>query len=331
MDYNHIVVEKLSSIYPSKGELITMICDLLHMSKSTAYKKLNGSIYFSMEELIRLAKHNHFSLDNIFNVFSDQIQFSFPHFESKIKAGIDFVEPINNDLEKLSFNTNPFVYYTSSEIPIFHYFQYEELALFKFFIYEGTTWNTNTQKLRKFDPSELLVNKPLVDNIKSMANNYYKLDSEEYWTASAFDKTLGQIKYFLIAGLTDKEFALRLMGNIYDLLKSIEEMAKEGVKKIKYQGDTNQGKLRIFNNEIIHTGTTIYAKSDGFNTVYMTYDHPNYLRSQDTKLVNHTDGYFDKLKSKSYRITEGSDQHFYAFFNNIRSRIDKVYKEIELF
>lgn len=329
MHYNNIVVDQLRRIYSSNNELIQMICKQLYMSKSTAYKKLSGSIQFSMEELVILAKYNNFSLDNIFDIFSDKVKFNFPHFESQIKVGGDFIEPIANDLANLKNAINPFVYYTSSEIPIFHYFRYDALSIFKFFIYEGTTWNTNNQKLRKFDPSELLASKSTITILKNMVANYYSINCEEYWTNTAFDKTISQIKYFLYAKLTDKEFALLLIENLWDLINNIERMARNGSKNLKYRDLKHKGKINILQNEIIHTGTTIYAKSENFNAIYMTYDHPNYLRSLDKKLISHTESYFKKLASKSYKITSGNDKNFYAFFNTIKMKIERAKKEIK--
>src|SRR5262245_55213413 len=152
MDTNNIQVlffQHIKSTLPSHVSLVDAIADVLNISVDSAYRRIRGEKAISMEEMQRLAKHYHVSIDRLFDQKANRGVYSGNLIDSRDFNFETYLEKLVADLRAIdSFNKKELIYF-SKDIPLFHFFSFPELASFKFFFWMKSVVNfqslTNVQ------------------------------------------------------------------------------------------------------------------------------------------------------------------------------------------
>ena len=86
----------------------------------------------------------------------------------------------------------------------------------------------------------------------------------------------------------------------------------------------------MFHNELNFANNTILIESETVNLVYTNFVIPDYLRTNDVRIVQHTQNWFSDIISKSTQISgQGKKSRKYFFemlfqkIQNLKQRIDK--------
>lgn len=309
--------------FAGKKEMVDKVSEILNLQKSTVYKKIKGESTLSPDEIAILGKNFQFSIDEILGFHHDRIYFDFPALNGEVNDVIDYLRPIHQNLLKARL-LNPLIYYTSREIPIFYYYSSPRLSAFKFHVFYNINWRDDKFKMTSYD-FNMYENFPDFKSLlKSIVSDYMSLDSIEIWNVSVVDSTLNQIRYFLEADLMcNPQEAILLHDELLNIIEKLIQCVEKSTKETFIPGSIYTGNLQLYNNEIAFTGNLIYLKSETINTVYTTFDNPNFLNSVNPRLCEYTDKWLQRIINNSIHITRGNVRDKSQFFNRIIEKVEK--------
>jgi len=88
--YYDVFLQKLEERFPRKSDLVNALMDVLHIEKESIYRRLRQDVFFSSEEIMKIAGAWNISLDNIISLTPDKTR---PfHFNM-----IEYIHPRESD------------------------------------------------------------------------------------------------------------------------------------------------------------------------------------------------------------------------------------------
>jgi hypothetical protein len=303
-------------------DMVKQLEQVLHMAKSTVYRRLEGLTLLDLREITLIQEHFQLPSDFFTGAAAPYVNFHFPTLLRQPDSVEAYLGPIRENLRLLRNQDSPHVYYSTSEIPFFHYFHIPELAYFKFFLWAGTVWQMPAMKGKKFD-RDLIVEfdrQGLAEQLRDMLAIYQSIPSSEFWSVNVLDNTMNQIRFqYEARQLPDRDLALTLMDHLLQLIRLMERQATDGFKM-----GTNTP-YELLHNEITHTNNTILITADRQPVgVFMTYDNPNFMLCRDPRLLNYTREWFAKLENGSILITRTGTRQRSRFFKELESRWEQA-------
>jgi hypothetical protein len=114
-------------------------------------------------------------------------------------------------------------------------------------------------------------------------------------------------------------FASTVFQHLIDLTLMLARWANDGQK----QTSTGQpgANFELHNNELVHTNIKFLTSNAAGRMLFSTYDSPNFMICTDERVLDHIELWFDRLKSKSIKISKEGEKHRQFFFNEMRGRI----------
>lgn len=310
---------------------IDEISNELNLSKSAVYKKVNATSSLSLEELSHLLVRYDISFDQLIRPDNPSLTFQFPTLNRQIKSILDYFDPVKGLLKRHHQLPNCDVSYATHELPIFYWLMSRDVCHFKLYVFARTLWGLEGYEDLKFDLNEFSGESVFMKEAKEIAEYFYLMPSTEFWNQNILSNTLNQIKYFANSGLfADMNHALSLCDSLKEIILHVRDMAAKG-KKFHHGTKPTKSHVdfKLYHNEISHTSNTILVESDTINTIFTTYDSPNFISSQDEGLVEHTIQWFQKLREHSLPVSNEASQSRLYLFSQIEKRIDVTRNELE--
>ena len=319
-----------SNYYTEKKNLVDDVSELLHIQKSSVYKKIKGESAIGLQEAGILCKHYKISLDELLNLNENRIYFDFPAIRGNVKNVYDFLKSLETDLQNL-YRLDPTIYYATKELPMFYYCISPKLAAFKFHVFYNTVWREDKYQMIPFDYIQFENDDQFKSQIKNIVNLYMSLHSVEIWNVGILDNTLNQIRYFLESGLMKNPLeSIRLCEELLLLIKNIEELCENSNKSSMKKSDRAVGSFELYNNEIAHTNILAYVESKSMRCVYNTYDNPDVMKSDNPSLCDYTSKWFNRIIDTSAPISQGNVRDRKMFINRLQEKVNRTLKTVEL-
>lgn len=299
------------------------LSELLHLNKSSVYNRINGTTLLKVDELLILLQTSGFQMDSYVFQRQQTTLFQFGFLDKRVQSCTEYLENILNIFKIYSNVPKMRVWFVVNTLPFFHLMNFRELALFKLFVYCRINWQLSYTENLIFDP-DTFPERAVYDNlVKPILNLYSGLDTIEFWPDDLYLTTLKQIQYFNHSGQMKN---LALLNTLHEQLDCLCEhqnkMAKEGRKwPINDRGQEKSGQFDLFHNEVASMNFTLLAESDLLKGVFTVYDDPNFMFNDDAKLFDYTLALMHRLRAKSTRISEESEQNRKAYFLNIKAEI----------
>ncbi|HRG32094.1 MAG: hypothetical protein JNK69_03470 [Saprospiraceae bacterium] len=318
-----------STYYKEKKNLVDDISELLHIQKSSVYKKIKGESAIGLEEAGILCAHYKISLDEILGLNENLINFDFPAIKGNVKNVNQFLQSLETDLQSL-YRLDPTIYYATKELPMFYYCTSPKLAAFKFHVFYNTVWRDDKYQMISFDYSQYDNDDLFKRQIKNIVNLFMSVNSIEVWNVGILDNTLNQIRYFLESGLMKDPLAsLDLCQELLLLVDNIEELCENSNKSSMKKSDKLVGSFELYNNEIAHTNILAYVESKVMRCVYNTYDNPNFMKSYNPSLCDYTFKWFNRIIDTSAPLSKGNLKDRKNFINRLQEKIKRTIKFLE--
>ena len=167
--------------------------------------------------------------------------------------------------------------------------------------------------------------------ISKILEDYFAAPNIELWNENILNNTLNQIKYFLISGNFEiPEEALVLCERMRSLILHLKKMAEKGKKfLIGKEPGADAGDYLLYHNELSYTNNLMLILSPHQNYIFTTYNNPNFMISENEKLVEYTKNWFERVKRLSQPVSLDANQSRMMLFNQIEKKIDLTAKEIE--
>ena len=305
---------------------IPMLCETLHLNKSSVYSRIKGDKLLKIDELFLLARTSGFHLDQHLFTGTGAVTFHFEFLISPVRTCREYLEKVLASFQLFSSVPDLRVWFSVNSLSFFHLMNFRELALFKAFAYARFNWQLPYTEHLVFDPEtfpERDVYEKLMQPILSLYSN---LDTIEFWPDDLYQTTLKQIRYFTHSGqLVDPSLARTLTDQLHALCEHQNKMAQAGVKwAVGDRSPNNGGKFDLYHNEIAPLNITLLAESQHLKGVFTVYDDPNFMFSDNVEVYDYTIKWMEKMKAKCLLISEGSEQNRSAYFNSITAEINRL-------
>lgn len=319
----------LENLSPKKKPIVNELMTILKLSKSGAYKKLNGESNLSLEDTIKLSRHYGFSIDQFIAERHNPIPFYVDAIRRQPSSYDEYLRNINTHFEFIRGCKKVQVSYITNEVPVFHYLQFPLLFYFKLFVWNHTSWQM-PQRPHRFSLSEFINDSLLNSLMKSMLKEYFGYDGMEMWNIRFLDITLDQIKYYAHSGIFEnKEDILSIFKEVEKMSRHLKKMAEVGYKFNLEKPEEKLGHLTVHMNELVASTNIIYVNADNYNYVFTTFDPPNFIRSSDDRFCIYTENWINMTKKHSLLISGAGERERERTFRLITKKIERAKQELE--
>ncbi|MGK7389292.1 MAG: helix-turn-helix domain-containing protein [Candidatus Cyclobacteriaceae bacterium M2_1C_046] len=299
---------------PANLSFADEIAEILQISKDSAYRRIRGETFLSIDEIHKLCDHYKVSLDRLLSPSGDTVSFHYQSVHSQLYNMEEWLGSILQNLEMIISLPEKELIYLAKDIPIFYYFKFKKLAAFKIYFWREVL--LSDQAIPAFNSQK--ITKEILSIGERITSRYDALDSIEIWSEESATITLKQLEYCYECGyFTSHSEYLSLIQEFKLLLEIIKSYATAGVKD-------NGGKFTFYKNDIILADNTILFKMGERQVVYKTHNTVNVLRSSDKSICDDTSHYFEKMKSRSTLISTSGEKERNKLFNLYFKRINNL-------
>lgn len=327
-DFQQKFLQAIHDRHGSKKNVINEIKYVLNLGIDAVYRRVRGETILTINQMELLARHFDISIDELIYGGTSRVLFTFNDFETNVYNIEFYLSTLVNNLKSIRRVSNPKIMYASSEIPIFYYNFVPEVFFFKLYVWGRTLWDITHLKENKF--SLELFRPDHFNMCEQILDEYVLLPSLELWSINLFDNTLYQIEYHLAANLMEnKADALLLCEKLYFLVEHFRRMASEGYKIRKLGSEPTTTSFELYHNEMIYTNNQVIVTSDELDMVFSSFCNPHFIYSREGRTSEYMKEWFHKVQAKSIILSESNEKARNLFFDQIKSKIDATYKNIE--
>src|SRR5687767_12934121 len=223
-------MQKVKDALPPNISIVEELVDLLGISQDSAYRRLRGETFLSIEEITLICSRYKISFDTFIQSSQNEtVNFIYRSLKNSQDSYHDYLKRILTDLKKLSSYPNSEIVYAAVDIPIFHHFNFPELAAFKIFYWCRSILNVPELQQAKFSPGA--INREVADTARQVYEEYCKIRSIEIWAEETANSTLRQIEFSWDSGaFAGKEDALKVCEQVKQMFENIKVMASQHSK-----------------------------------------------------------------------------------------------------
>lgn len=268
-------LQQLTNRLNANQHLADALTEVLFISKSEAYKKINGKSLLTLPQIQTLCNHFHTS----FAIFDEQDKssssISFTPFHAGNIGVKEYINSLSAFLQSIANANEKKLTCATDDIPIFHLFQYPELTAFKLHFWQMRVIEKAPFKFKLNDWSS-----SLLQSAANMHDLYMQIPSVEVWTKTSLLNTLEQINYAAETGIvTDKKLGRIICSQLRDALSNIEVYAVNRKK----QPANNNSLFDWYFYDIIGT-ITYLAEMDGKQAGFVRFNTFNTIQEQNGPL-----------------------------------------------
>lgn len=319
-NYQQEFFTELSKQFPKKGDMISAISDILHVGPDAVYRRLRGDTVLGTNELIKLARHYGISLDP---KTRDEIpHMYYPDGAVTVTSEVDFYRQVLKRSEMLPYMDGVEIDYATPELPFFYELNSPVLLAYKTYVYGLTTWNFEKWKGKNFSPN--LVDPEVQRIADRLLDVLYALPTREMWSVGILDITLREIEHGVAVGyLSDKTLIETMFVELNETVNHMEAMTKAG-KRFPPNGTYTDDSpdFRVYHNELTNTNNVIIINNPIQPVVYTTFVNPNFLFSNDERVLKQIQTWFNNLVESSNVMNSDSAKYTNAYFNKLRRKIE---------
>jgi len=312
---------------PANISLVHDISELLNISYDSAYRRIRGEKELSMDELKILSQHYKVSIDTLFNLTTNNVVFKSTFISDQGVSFHDWMRVTHFELKRINSFKEKVFFYSAKDIPIFHYFQFPDIFTFKVLF-----WHKALISSGEFNDSliSLELDENLIEMGKQIAVFYSKIPTCELWNEETFNSIIRQIEFCFVSGyFTKKEIAFRLCDSLEAMIHHLQREAELGFRFTP--GTTPEGiegSFKLYFNEVLLGDNTIFVKTDGNSTAYLTYNVINLLITTNPLFCQQIEKSMHVLMQESTLISNTSAKDRNRFFVQIYDKINALRKRM---
>ncbi len=313
---------------PASISLVHDISELLNISYDSAYRRIRGEKELSMDELKILSQHYKVSIDALFNIPTNNVVFKSTFLSDQGVSFHDWMKVTLFELRRInSFKEKEFIY-SAKDIPIFHYFRFPDIFTFKVLF-----WHKALISSAEFNDSfnTLELDEGLLEMGKQIAVIYSKIPTCELWNEETFNSIIRQIEFCYVSGFFfKKEIAFKLCDSLEAMIHHLQREAELGFRFTP--GTTPEGiegSFKLYFNEVLLGDNTIFVKTDGNSTAYLTYNVINLLITTNPHFCQQIEKSLRVLMKESTLISSTSAKDRNRYFIRIYEKISALRKRME--
>ncbi len=313
------LIQSIKKSLPDNIQIVSYITDLLSMSRQAAYRRMNGEVPFTLDEVVTIADDLKLSLDRILErkdtkraVFNlNLIDYNDPmeNYYKILKGYIDI-------FETMAKNADASINSAFNIIPYSFSLNYDHIS--KFLLYK---WLCISKVGSKNIPYSQFGIPTKIKNIQQKHFHTIRLniDSTFILDKNVFTSFAGDVMYFYQLQLLNDEEKDQLRKELLKLVAYIEELTSSG--------KNNTGsKVSIYISNInLDTSYTLY-KSGDFEMAHFRIFSINAIESRNQLICRIQKEWLESLRDHSTLITQSSYLQRSLFFAEQYERINKIFE-----
>ena len=319
-DLHNKFIEALKLKIPSKNKLVSVITDALRIERESAYRRLNGRVLFTVQEVGLLAAKLNISLDSLLH--SDKAFTSMPFkIHSPLQASS------LNDLADLMLESHLSVISRMCEknaemgvvfdsLPIELCIPHTNLCKFMYFKWGHYFVGTNEFsefKNWQLPPRIVQHNTELLEKYKKYKRIFYIWDIPVIWNLTK------DIKYFHSIHVLDSDDVECIKADLHEMLYRIEEIAR-GVRKEPLE----EGNVCFYiSNVNIGTYYSYHLTEDDFCCFFKSYFIQSVV-SDDYTIFTNLRNLINSMKTVSTLISGSGEKERKLFFEEQHKIINSI-------
>jgi hypothetical protein len=305
---------------------IPSICEALHINKSSAYNRMNGSKRIDLEELALLVNTFKIPLEELLLPETRRGLFRLDPVSKPFRTGREHLEQVLSNFNHFSRATDFRLWICTDELSYFQCMHFRELALFKLFTYASINWQLPYSDSLKFDPDHFPERDVYDTLMLPILNHYNRIPTVEIWSDGIYNNILKQIRYFEASGqIANSEIVRLLYEQLEQLCAHQYEMATEGQKWTfspqKSYAKTVGGAFDLYYNSMAPVGITLLAESQLLQGVFLVFDDPNFMFVGDAQFFQYTQNWMVNLRKKCIKISQEAEGARRRYFEHISAGI----------
>ena len=314
------IFDKIFKDYLDSTKAVEAISKALHLDKSNVYRRISGEISLRLDEIEALAK--------AFNVYLDELVYQDSEYILGLVIGSqknnsnNFQAYILSQLKRTDVIPDIKMYHASPDWFMIFYLRYIDLYLFKVSQWKRLIWNASQDTMyhRQAHTKEEKA-------YLSKLNYYFQRKNTVFFLCkTTADLFLGQLKYAYEMGQISKADTDYLLEQYEQLINEFEQCAAIGKTSLNQDGKP----FEVF---LVPTpilgGVTLFS-SQSLSYLAVTFNAPNFIESQDKKMVGYLEQYFEQLKNRSTKISETGEITRRKLFTYYRNKVMKLRRKVLL-
>lgn len=252
-------VEEIRKALPDDMNAAIYLTGELRLGKETVYRRLRGTVPFSLDEAAEVARELGISLDRLAGLNRPEN----PAYEFNINYSCNFDENYAqfalgtlNVLRRVANDPGGIYITAANKLPWPCYLDYRALATFRYkrWLYErGEICSFRTEDLAAMPYDYVKAQADLMDAFRRIRGIYM------IWDENVFSSLVKEIKYFRkLAMITDEEIGC-MRTELLDILDQLEELMIKGHTR-------SNGKIYFYLSNVNFDSTYSYMEAKGFQT-----------------------------------------------------------------
>lgn len=326
----HAIIEAIRRQAPPDQNLADVLAPVLNLNKNAVYKRISGITPLTLEDLTLLCQHFQLPFHQIFYPGAPGFVAEYSGFAAPTSV-LEYLALLDRDLAALRQDPACEIWHVTIGMPDFYFFYFEELTQFQVFTWERLVWGNPGWKQVKFS-LDLSEKENYLTLTKRLANHFAQLPVTEIWNEYVLDNFFQQLLYVTGSRLfSKKEDIRRLLACSEEMIAHLQTMAVLGRRFLPGASTSeNAGPWRLYFNEMMKNNIFFLVKTSSEEVVYTVFDNPNFIKTSDPAIVNHTRSVFDSLVSRSVRVDSSGERFQDVFFEKLKARqqyfLEKILK-----
>jgi hypothetical protein len=231
------LIEQLEALELRHSALVTQLEAVLHLSRSTIYKRLSSASLFTAEEVRKVMQHFDLEVQVIFDLSTESSTLTTP------PTAYDFINDLLDkwtaQVEFIATQDHPMVFMTTSTLPFSLAMQYVTLVKYRLFYMVKYLKDYPEMKDVSFDPSSSLFREVEVYCTR-IHRVYEQLPITEIWGTTTFHAPLHQMRFLYEQEQLDSSTFEQLLDELEHLADLSEQYAKSGHKQAAINQQINK-------------------------------------------------------------------------------------------
>jgi transcriptional regulator with XRE-family HTH domain len=284
------------------------IAELLSVTKSEVYHKMQGRSFLTLQQIYLLSKTYNVPFFTGGNNKEATTVFQYQSFYEKNITIDNYLSSLHNFLSGISAGKNKKLFCATEDVPTFHLFKYPELAAFKMYYWERRLNALNSDTITPPFNSKSI--RP--DRIKT-AHELYLLHREipgvEIWSRGALFNTIDQINYAAETGnIKDKCLGRTIAQQFLSVLQDVERDAKQQKK------DGSNVPFDWYFCDVIGN-ITYLAEMNGSRMAFIRLNTFNNLHTDEERICNEIRLWIDALINDGVSFSGQSSKYRNLYLN----------------
>jgi len=323
-------LDEIRGKIPKNISFAEIIAEDLNISNDSAYRRIRGDTYLSIEECMVLCAKYNVSLDSFFMNANNYVIFNHRAIDIETFSFESYFKSILVNLEAVKRFEVKEVIYAAKDMPPYYLFEFDSLAAFKLFFWMSNIHNFPEYENQVFDLE--IFSKKLLGLSKKVWESYVSIPSTEIWSDETVNATLRQIEFMYDCGrIKSKEDVLKLYEDLREVIEHMHKQAKKGFKYLygKENASGDEKNFQLYYNEIVIADNTVFFKMGDTQMVMLGHNVINILATADPVFCQQTNDILKNIIRNSTLISVVAEKVRKRFFLTLTDKIDSYVDRIK--